>query len=170
VAPTHENVLGVLSLILYALVIVVSIKYISIVMRADNQGEGGILALTALVPESKGRPSRSLLTLDRPIYVPQVNWALAVCTILIVLGFQSSSALAATYGIALTITMVITALLLYVVATERWKWPLWVAIAVTTAARPGPVQRADPIRLHAGSQRAERAHPRARVRSRARHG
>ena len=367
VAPTHENVLGVLSLILYALVIVVSIKYISIVMRADNQGEGGILALTALLPESKGQPRRGLLTVDRPIliglgifgaallygdgmitpaitvlsaveglqvatplftpyvlplsvaiivgifviqqfgthrvgglfgpvmivwfvtigvlgiswvvrepavlgaldprhavryfmdngwhgfpvlgavvlavtggealyadmghfgkrpirlawyglvlptlmlnyfgqgalilldpasaqqpfflmtpawflyplviistlaaiiasqalisgafsltrqavllgyaprldiahtspdemgqiYVPQVNWALAVCTILIVLGFQSSSALAATYGIALTITMVITALLLYFVATERWKWPLWVAIAVT---------------------------------------
>jgi KUP system potassium uptake protein len=65
------------------------------------------------------------------VYVPQVNWALAVCTILIVLGFQSSSALAATYGIALTITMVITALLLYVVAAERWKWPLWAAIAVT---------------------------------------
>ena len=65
------------------------------------------------------------------VYVPQVNWALAVCTILIVLGFQSSSALAATYGIALTITMVITALLLYVVAAERWKWPLWVAVAVT---------------------------------------
>jgi KUP system potassium uptake protein len=65
------------------------------------------------------------------VYVPQVNWALAICTILIVLGFQSSSALAATYGIALTITMVITAILLYVVATERWKWPLWVAVLIT---------------------------------------
>ena len=50
VAVTHENVLGVLSMILYALIIVISIKYIAIVMRADNQGEGGILALTALVP------------------------------------------------------------------------------------------------------------------------
>ncbi|NOT26925.1 MAG: potassium transporter Kup [Acidobacteria bacterium] len=365
VAPTYENVLGVLSLILYALVLVVSIKYISIVMRADNQGEGGILALTALLPERESRPGR--MPLDRPlliglgifgaallygdgmitpaitvlgaieglqvatplftpyvlplsvtiilgifviqqfgthrvgglfgpimivwfvtigllgipwllrepavlgaldprhavryfvdngwhgfpvlgavvlavtggealyadmghfgkrpirlawyvlvlptlmlnyfgqgamilenpeaarqpfflmapgwalyplvgistlaaiiasqalisgafsltrqavllgyaprlgiahtspdemgqVYVPQVNWALAVCTILIVLGFRSSSALAATYGIALTITMVITALLLYVVASERWKWPIWLAISVT---------------------------------------
>ena len=50
VPPTFENVLGVLSLVLYALVIVVSIKYIAIVMRADNQGEGGILALTSLLP------------------------------------------------------------------------------------------------------------------------
>ena len=367
VAPTYENVLGVLSLILYALVIVVSIKYISIVMRADNQGEGGILALTALLPDRTGASSAGRLVTDRPIlialgifgaallygdgmitpaitvlsaieglkvatplftpyvlplsvaiivgifviqqfgthrvgglfgpvmivwfiaiailgvswivrepavlgaldprhavryftdngwhgfpvlgavvlavtggealyadmghfgkrpirlawyglvlpalmlnyfgqgamilldpatasqpfflmtpgwalypivvvatlaaiiasqalisgafsltrqavllgyaprldiahtssdemgqvYVPQVNWALAICTILIVLGFQSSSALAATYGIALTITMVITAILLYVVATERWKWPLWMAVLIT---------------------------------------
>ena len=40
VAPTHDNVLGVLSLVIYALVIVISIKYVAIVMRADNQGEG----------------------------------------------------------------------------------------------------------------------------------
>src|SRR5258705_863139 len=50
VATTPENVLGVLSLVLYSLLIVISIKYIAIVMRADNQGEGGILALTALIP------------------------------------------------------------------------------------------------------------------------
>jgi len=55
---TPENVLGVLSLIVYALVIVISIKYIAIVMRADNQGEGGILALTALLPSA--RASRGL--------------------------------------------------------------------------------------------------------------
>jgi KUP system potassium uptake protein len=65
------------------------------------------------------------------IYVPQVNWALMVGTIAIVLGFRSSSALAAAYGIAVTLTMVITALLLHVIATERWKWPLGVALLVT---------------------------------------
>src|SRR6266850_57034 len=53
VAVTPENVLGVLSMVLYALFIVISIKYIAIVMRADNQGEGGILALTALIPPRK---------------------------------------------------------------------------------------------------------------------
>jgi KUP system potassium uptake protein len=65
------------------------------------------------------------------VYVPQVNWFLAVSTILIVVGFQSSSALAAAYGIAVTMTMVITALLLHVVATERWGWPRWATLAVT---------------------------------------
>jgi KUP system potassium uptake protein len=57
------------------------------------------------------------------VYVPQVNWFLAICTVLITIGFQSSSALAAAYGIAVTGTMVITTILLSVVAIERWKWP-----------------------------------------------
>ena len=48
VAATAPNVMGVLSLILWALVLVVSVKYLVFVLRADNQGEGGILALLAL--------------------------------------------------------------------------------------------------------------------------
>jgi KUP system potassium uptake protein len=51
VAPTPGNVLGVLSLIFWALTFVVAIKYLTFVLRADNHGEGGILALLALVPE-----------------------------------------------------------------------------------------------------------------------
>ncbi|HYI05206.1 MAG TPA: KUP/HAK/KT family potassium transporter, partial [Reyranella sp.] len=65
------------------------------------------------------------------IYVPQVNWALAICTILIVLGFRSSGALASAYGVAVTMTMVITALLLFVVMRERWGWTLPMAVGVT---------------------------------------
>ena len=42
-----------LSLIIYSLLLVISVKYIAIVMRADNQGEGGILALTALLPRAR---------------------------------------------------------------------------------------------------------------------
>ena len=66
------------------------------------------------------------------VYVPQVNWALMISTICIVVGFGSSSALAAAYGIAVTMTMVITAMLLHVIATERWQWPTAVAWLVTT--------------------------------------
>ena len=65
------------------------------------------------------------------VYVPQVNWALMVSTIIVVIGFGSSTALAAAYGIAVTLTMVITAILLQSVATERWGWPPVVAYAVT---------------------------------------
>src|SRR5581483_517701 len=51
VPPTVENVYGLLSLIFWALTLVVSLKYVLLIMRADNEGEGGILALLALVPE-----------------------------------------------------------------------------------------------------------------------
>ncbi|HUR70179.1 MAG TPA: potassium transporter Kup [Candidatus Thermoplasmatota archaeon] len=56
ITPSPENVLGILSLIFWAFVLVVSIKYLSFVLRADNEGEGGIIALMALVhPEHGGR-------------------------------------------------------------------------------------------------------------------
>ncbi|MGZ8463797.1 MAG: potassium transporter Kup [Candidatus Deferrimicrobiaceae bacterium] len=50
VALTRGNVLGILSLVFWSLIIVISIKYLVFVMRADNRGEGGILALMSLVP------------------------------------------------------------------------------------------------------------------------
>ena len=64
------------------------------------------------------------------VYVPQVNWFLAISTVLITVGFRSSSALAAAYGIAVTGTMIITTILLSVVAAERWKWPKPAVFAV----------------------------------------
>lgn len=56
------------------------------------------------------------------IYVPQVNWALMLATIGLVLGFRSSSNLAAAYGVAVTGTMTITTLLFFFMARERWGW------------------------------------------------
>jgi KUP system potassium uptake protein len=51
IAPTHDNVLGLLSLMTWALTMVVTIKYLVFITRATNRGEGGILALLALCPE-----------------------------------------------------------------------------------------------------------------------
>ena len=51
VAPTHANVLGVLSLILWSLILIISVKYLTLILRADNRGEGGILALATLVSD-----------------------------------------------------------------------------------------------------------------------
>jgi KUP system potassium uptake protein len=53
VAPTHENLLGILSLVFWSLTMVVTVKYLTFIMKADNRGEGGILALLALVPSSR---------------------------------------------------------------------------------------------------------------------
>jgi KUP system potassium uptake protein len=66
ITPTPANVMGVLSLIFWSLFIIVSVKYLLFVLRADNRGEGGILALMALVLQRpKGsrepRPGRRLL-------------------------------------------------------------------------------------------------------------
>ena len=57
-ALTPANVLGILSVIFWALVIVVTLKYVTLIMRADNRGEGGILALTALVSRGLEQPRR----------------------------------------------------------------------------------------------------------------
>ena len=63
IEPTRDNVLGVLSLIFWALTLIISIKYLVFVMRADNDGEGGILALMALVAERPQAVRKSRATL-----------------------------------------------------------------------------------------------------------
>ena len=63
--PTRANTLGVLSLIFWSLVLVISIKYLVLVLRADNRGEGGIIALSALIspPSESPRGRRWILGL-----------------------------------------------------------------------------------------------------------
>ena len=58
IAATPANVIGVVSLILWCLIIVISLKYVTLVLRADNGGEGGIMALTALALKSVTARSR----------------------------------------------------------------------------------------------------------------
>ncbi len=56
------------------------------------------------------------------IYIPEVNYALMVGCLVIVLGFRSSNALGAAYGIAVTGTFVMTTILYFVIARQRWEW------------------------------------------------
>jgi len=63
--PTPESIYGVLSLIFWALIIVVSLKYVLFIMRADNKGEGGIMALMALTLRGVGGQ-------------PKLRWLLAI--------------------------------------------------------------------------------------------
>ena len=64
------------------------------------------------------------------IYVPLVNWALMAACIGLVLGFRTSSNLAAAYGIAVTMTMAITTLIFFRVLTDNWAWPRWRAFVL----------------------------------------
>src|SRR5438132_6288997 len=58
---TREAVLGVLSLILWALIVVVTLKYVLILLRADNNGEGGTLALMALAQRALGKGAGAIV-------------------------------------------------------------------------------------------------------------
>jgi KUP system potassium uptake protein len=65
------------------------------------------------------------------IYIPFVNWGLFGAIVLAVVLFRSSSALAAAYGIAVTLDMLITTTLTFFVIRYSWKYPLWLCIAAT---------------------------------------
>ena len=67
------------------------------------------------------------------IYIPTVNWGLMIMVIVLVLFFQSSSNLAAAYGIAVTGAMFIDTLLLAAVLISLWRWPLWKAVPLVLA-------------------------------------
>ena len=62
------------------------------------------------------------------IYVPAANWLLMVGTLLIVVVFKTSDNLGAAYGVAVSGTMLATTVLLYYLATRRWRWPLLAAL------------------------------------------
>ena len=64
------------------------------------------------------------------IYMPRVNALLLVGVLLLVALFRSSSALASAYGIAVTGTMVVTAMMAYMVISKDWRWPSWAASKV----------------------------------------
>src|SRR5689334_15458178 len=63
VEPVRGDVFGVISLVFWSVTIVVSLKYVTLIMRADNHGEGGIMALIALVRQSIGTNRRATVVL-----------------------------------------------------------------------------------------------------------
>jgi len=94
----------------------------------------GVFSLThqaiamRLMPRMEVRPTSAKSS--GQIYVPFVNWALMAVTIMVVLGFKSSDALANAYGVAVAATMLATTVLLYRVITIEWQWPSGAAYAL----------------------------------------
>jgi KUP system potassium uptake protein len=91
----------------------------SITMQAVQLGFAPRVLIAHTSPHERGQ-----------IYVPLVNWGLMLACIGLVLGFQSSSNLAAAYGVGVTTDMVITTILFFVVVRERWRWSLGGAMAL----------------------------------------
>ncbi|HMK72127.1 MAG TPA: KUP/HAK/KT family potassium transporter, partial [Myxococcaceae bacterium] len=118
VEPTVDNVLGVLSLVVWSLTLVVSVKYLVFIMRADNKGEGGIFALLALIAQgdrpgrSRGRVAITLLAL----FGAALLYGDGIIT-------PAISVLSAVEGLTVATT-----------AAQRWVVPLTVAILVALFA------------------------------------
>lgn len=118
VDPSPQNVVGILSLIIWVLVILIAVKYISVVMRADNDGEGGMLALLALAVPHTTKPGAP---------VSQRNFLLVVLALLgtsFLFGegiiTPAISVLSAVEGLKVAASP----------AMERWIVPITVAILV----------------------------------------
>jgi KUP system potassium uptake protein len=117
IAPDGPLRYGLLALSVLAAIIasqaLISGAY-SLVRQAIQLGYFPRLSVRHTNPDQRGQ-----------IYLPLVNTALAIGSITTVLGFKSSSALAAAYGIAVTGTMIVTTLALFLVMRRAWKWPPW---------------------------------------------
>src|SRR5271166_5143702 len=144
--PDPTAVLGALSLIVWTLVLIVTVKYVNFAMRVDNDGEGGVIALMTLLGVKKhqrpiivavGLFGAALIygdgAITPAIYVGAVNWLLMIVTLGLTIGFGKSDNLAAAYGIAVSATMLMTSVLLFIAMREIWNWPVWGAGAVAGA-------------------------------------
>ena len=133
VVPTRDHVLGVLSLIFWTLAIIVSLKYVALVLRAHNNGEGGTIALMALASKT---------THDRP----RVHRALIVMGILGAALFYGD-------GVITPSISVLSAIEGLEVATPAFK-PYIVPIAVAVLTALYVVHATAPARWAAGSGRS----------------
>ena len=111
-------------LLLYPLVILATLAAIT----ASQALISGAFSLTHQAVQLGYSPRVNIIhtsqTETGQIYIPEVNRALMVMCVLVVLGFGSVDALGAAYGIALTITMTITTILFYELARSQWNWSL----------------------------------------------
>ena len=121
---TPENVMGVLSLIFWALILVISVKYISYVMRMDNHGEGGVLALIALIPSTyRGPQSRGAL-----VALGLVGAALlygdgmitpAITVLSAIEGLQTATPVLSPYVVPMAVVVLVALFLLQSAGTAR---------------------------------------------------
>ena len=94
----------------------------------------GVFSLTTSAIQMGYLPRMQILHTNHEehgqIFIPAINSALAAACITLVIVFQTSSALAAAYGIAVTLTMLATTLLFYFVARRKWNWSAWTSVGV----------------------------------------
>ncbi|HEV7589257.1 MAG TPA: potassium transporter Kup [Longimicrobium sp.] len=125
IEPTPRNVLGVLSLIVWSLVLVITVKYAAVVLRADNRGEGGILALTSLVtPVGATRRSPRWVLIMLGLFGTALLYGDGMITSVIsvlsaVEGLEVATPFFAPYVVPITIGILIALFLIQANGTER---------------------------------------------------
>jgi KUP system potassium uptake protein len=162
IAPTQANVLGILSLILWSLIIVISLKYLTFVMRADNHGEGGIIALTALVnPRSQVTARRRLVLVMAELFGAALLYGDSMITPAIsvlsaIEGLEVATPLFRPYVIPITLVILITLFsvqrrgtagigMLFGPVTLVWFLTLAVLGVFGIASHPGVIAAVNPL-------------------------
>jgi KUP system potassium uptake protein len=109
---------------LYPLVLLAAVA----TLIASQAVISGVFSLTSQIVQLRLLPRLNVIhtygEMKGQIYISSVNWALMVATIGLLVGFQSSDALASAYGVAISAMMVITTILVFFVA-RRWRWKVW---------------------------------------------
>jgi K+ transporter len=127
-----DNVYGIISLIFWSVTIIVTLTYVTLITRADNDGEGGIMALITLISRkgAPGGPRAAMVLAALGIFGASLFFGdsmitPAISVLTLVFAFESSAALAFAFGMAVTGTITITTLLFFYVVWRHWPAPLW---------------------------------------------
>nr|WP_244593607.1 potassium transporter Kup [Methylopila sp. Yamaguchi] len=154
-APSTEEVIGIVSLLTWALVVVVTFKYVFILLRADNHGEGGTLSLMALAQQALGRSSTPLLALGvigAALFYGDAILTPAISVLSAVEGLKVATPVFDPYVLPITIGIIVA---LYAVQSSgtgkvaAWFGPITVVWFITLAVL-GAIHIFDaPVVLHA---------------------
>lgn len=125
-APTEVEVIGVVSILTWAIVVVVTLKYISFVLRADNRGEGGTLALMALAQRAFGRRSPVIFFLGvagAALFTGDALVTPAISVLSAVEGLKLVTPAFDNYVVGITVAILLTLFMVQRSGTERVaKW------------------------------------------------
>ncbi|BDA84440.1 putative potassium transport system protein kup 2 [Aureimonas sp. SA4125] len=114
-APSTQEIVGVVSLLVWSLIVVVTIKYVVLILRADNHGEGGALALMALTQRALSKPSTTILvlgTLGAALFYGDAILTPAISVLSAVEGLKVISPALGAYVIPISLALIVA---LYVV-------------------------------------------------------
>lgn len=159
---TPDNVLGILSLIFWALMIVVTVKYVSFIMRADNKGEGGIMALMALAlrPAEEGSKRRNVILIlglfGAALFYGDGVVTPAISVLSAVEGLEIAAPALKTYVIPVTLSVLLVLFIFQKKGTAGigalfgpvmmlWFATLAVLGVINIAAEPGVLLALDPF-------------------------